>query len=165
MTNELAETAILSQCREIDNIHNITKSFMKAYFRDDIYESYAERSAEDEISDRLYELIDQNQWKLVLEVYMEVRDHDNHVPRRKRQYLNYMRMVCEEMMRLLNEEKSTKSIEHVEELIMTYNKLAYVMYDAINEMSYLLSNPEEDKSLYDELKNRPALKDLFSDIV
>lgn len=139
----------------------IAKSFLKAYYTDDIIEAKAERSAEEEMFDMLYNLIDQNEWRLVLEVYMETREEDTSRSSYRSEYTQYRRRVSESMTSTIIYLMSKESIEYVEELVVMYKELPYVIYD---ELYHGQIDPRGARNLYDTLKNRPALKDLFSDI-
>lgn len=140
----------------------IAKSFLKAYYTDDIIEAKAERSAEEEMFDMLYDLIEQNEWRLLLDVYMEMREEDATRKAYRSEYTQYRRRVSESMTSTIIYLMSKESIEYVEELIVMYKELATVIYD---EVSHGQIDPTGARNLYDTLKNRPALKDLFSDIV
>lgn len=159
---ETTEKDMLTQLRDnadkrTVNI-DIVKSFIKAYFHDEIIAKKEEQSAEEEMFDMLYELIDQHEWRLVLEVYMEVRKEDAVRSAYRSEYTQYRRRVSESIMSIIIYLMSKESIEYVEELIVMYKELAYVIYD---EMTHGQSRPRGARNLYEQLKNRPALKDLF----
>lgn len=138
----------------------IAKAILKVYFTDEIIESKAERSAEEEMFDMLYDLIEQKEWRLLLETYMEMREEDAKRGGYRLEYTEYRRRVSEWMTSEIIDRMSKESIEDVEELIMMYKELAYVIYD---EHCHGQSDPDEVRNLYELLRNRPALKDLFSE--